>query len=141
MKSYEKVRQLREERQWTQEQMASFLGLSPNGYAKIERGETRLTVPRLEQIAEILGIDILELIQTEVTHWNYQVGDHNKHNSDYTVYGHNGDSHLVAEIEKLKLKIQHQNELLNAKETLLAQQARELETVHAALQLYRQNGS
>lgn len=43
MKSYEKIRQLREKNKWSQEYMATQLGLSANGYAKIERGETRLT--------------------------------------------------------------------------------------------------
>ena len=47
MKAYEKIRQMREERDWSQEQLAAQLNLSPNGYAKIERGETRLTLSRL----------------------------------------------------------------------------------------------
>lgn len=61
-KIYEKIRALREERQWSQEELAAKLGLSVNGYAKIERGETRLNLPRLEQIAEVFDTDILTLI-------------------------------------------------------------------------------
>ncbi|MFH6975025.1 helix-turn-helix domain-containing protein [Neisseria sp. 23W00296] len=34
MKIYEKIRALREERQWSQEELAVRLGLSANGYAK-----------------------------------------------------------------------------------------------------------
>lgn len=137
MKSYDKIRQLREKHKWSQEDMANQLGLSPNGYAKIERGETRLTIPRLEQIAEVFGIDILELIQTEVQHLDYQIGNnHINHSSDFTIYGKADAENLAQEIEKLKLIIQHQNELLQLKETLLMQQSRELEIAQKLLAEY-----
>ncbi|EER46210.1 hypothetical protein AM305_02623, partial [Actinobacillus minor NM305] len=45
-----------------QDEMADRLGMSTNGYAKIERGETRLTIPKLEQIVEVFDTDILELM-------------------------------------------------------------------------------
>ena len=38
----EKIRIMREVRNWTQEEMAENLGMSHNCYAKIERGETKL---------------------------------------------------------------------------------------------------
>ena len=62
MKTNEKIRQLRENRQWTQEEMATKLSMSTNGYAKIERGDTRSNLDRLEQISEVFGIDIIELL-------------------------------------------------------------------------------
>ena len=37
----EKIRMLRELNQWSQEEMAERLGMSHNGYAKIERGKLR----------------------------------------------------------------------------------------------------
>lgn len=46
----EKVRFLREAQGWSQEEMAEKVGLSVHGYAKIERGETQLSIPRLRQI-------------------------------------------------------------------------------------------
>ena len=64
---------MREARHWSQEEMAGKLNMSINGYAKIERGETRLNLPRLEQISEILGMDILDLIQTNGRGLSYQV--------------------------------------------------------------------
>lgn len=42
--------------------MAAKLGMSTNGYAKIERGVRRLDIPKLEQIAEVFGMDLLALI-------------------------------------------------------------------------------
>lgn len=137
MKSYERIRQLREEHKWSQEEMANQLGLSPNGYAKIERGETRLTIPRLEQIAEVFGIDIFELIQTEVQNLDYQIGNnHINHSRDFTIYGKAEAEDLIQEIEKLKLVIKHQSELLQLKEELLAQQTRELEITQKLLDKY-----
>jgi transcriptional regulator with XRE-family HTH domain len=46
----------------TQEEMAAKLGMSPTGYAKIERGETKLQIHRLEKIAEILEMELKDLV-------------------------------------------------------------------------------
>ena len=72
VKIHEKIRILREEKQWSQEEFAAKLGLSVNGYRKIERGETRLNIPRLQQLADVFEIDILELMQNDNTMF-YQV--------------------------------------------------------------------
>jgi len=47
---------------WSQEDMANKLGMSVSGYANIERGETDVQLSRLEQIATVLGINLLELL-------------------------------------------------------------------------------
>ena len=60
----EKIRKIREAKDWAQEQMAEKLNMSLNSYAKIERGEIKLYLNKLEQIAQILDIDIVELIQS-----------------------------------------------------------------------------
>lgn len=61
MKVHEKIKFMRESKGWTQEEMADKLELSVNGYANIERGETDVQISRLEKIAEIFGIELLEL--------------------------------------------------------------------------------
>lgn len=60
----EKIRAIREVNQWSQEEMANKMNMSTNGYAKIERGETKLSLHKLEQIANIFNIDVLELMNT-----------------------------------------------------------------------------
>lgn len=50
---------------YTQEYMAERLHLSQNSYSKLERGLTSLTVSRLYQIAEILGISIQDILPAE----------------------------------------------------------------------------
>ena len=126
MKTFEKIRLLREERQWTQEEMAGKLSLSVNGYAKIERGETRLNLPRLEQIAEIFETDLMDLMQPENLHYN--VGN-NRCSGEITFHNY---QNFTAEIEKLQLIIKHQNELL-------AQQSEELATLKEVVALLKKH--
>jgi transcriptional regulator with XRE-family HTH domain len=57
-----KIKQLRELKNFTQEYMAQQLGLSTRAYSKIESGETQLTINRLNEISEILGIDPMEVL-------------------------------------------------------------------------------
>ncbi|MEN8217809.1 MAG: helix-turn-helix transcriptional regulator, partial [Pseudomonadota bacterium] len=45
-----------------QEEMADKLQMTPNGYAKIEQGKTNPDLPRLEQISEILGVELAQLV-------------------------------------------------------------------------------
>ena len=41
---------------YTQEHMAEMLGISLNQYSRLERGETPMTLCRLEKIASALGV-------------------------------------------------------------------------------------
>jgi transcriptional regulator with XRE-family HTH domain len=58
----EKVGLMRTLKGLTQEDMAAKLNMSVTGYAKIERGETKLQNPRLEKIAEALGMELKDLL-------------------------------------------------------------------------------
>ena len=49
-------------RSYIQEHMAKKLGLSLNGYGKIEREETELTINRLSEIAQILEVKVFDLL-------------------------------------------------------------------------------
>ena len=59
------IRHTREGLNYTQEYLAAKLGISQNAYSKIELGYTKITVQRLFQIAAILEIEVVELIDTE----------------------------------------------------------------------------
>lgn len=56
------IRKFRELKNITREQMASDLEMSLSGYSKIERNETDLTITRIQQIAQILGLDIAQIL-------------------------------------------------------------------------------
>lgn len=102
------IRQLREQINLTQEQMAEKIGMSKNGYAKIERGETQLKIEKLEQIANIFNVDIIDLLK-EDRDFSLLIGDNNGNYAN-KYYGNQ------QEIEKLQLIIDHQKELLAQKD-------------------------
>ena len=62
MEVHEKIRKLRELRGFKQEAMANALGISVKAYSKIESGQIALTIPRLHQIAQVLGIEPGEIL-------------------------------------------------------------------------------
>lgn len=112
----EKIRKLREAKEWSQEQMAEKMHMSLSGYSKIERGETKLYLDKLEQIAQVLDIDIVELINSGEKTIFLQINE-NPHLS--TSYQGNNETFLLIEIEKLKLSLAHSEQRLEEKEQLL----------------------
>lgn len=75
----DKIRFMRQLKGWSQEDVAEKLDMSPNGYANIERGETDVRVSRLEQIAEIFGTNLTELISFGEKNTLCFHGDNNQH--------------------------------------------------------------
>ena len=57
-----RLRRIRREKDYTQEQMAEMLGISTAYYGKIERGVNSLSIKRLHTLNVKLGIDITYLI-------------------------------------------------------------------------------
>ena len=115
----EKIRMLRELNHWSQEEMAERLGMSHNGYAKIERGETKLYLEKLNQIAQIFNIDLSELVANHDKSIFFFL--HGTCNQAVNYYG-SGNLDETAEIEKLKLIIGHKDELIAQKDKELAAQ-------------------
>ena len=115
----EKIRTIRETRNWSQEDMAEKMNMSKNGYAKIERGETKLNLHKLEQIANIFNIDVLELIKNDDKNVLFFMNDHN---TNY--YGSN--ENLTSEIDLLKLTISHKDELLKQRDLVIEQKDSEI---------------
>ncbi len=58
----EKIKKLRELKNYTQQHMAEELDLSLSGYGKIERNETDISVSKLEKIAKILDTDMSSIL-------------------------------------------------------------------------------
>lgn len=56
------IRKIREAKDYTQDYLAVKLSISQNAYSKIELGYTKVTVERLFQIAQILEIDPVDLL-------------------------------------------------------------------------------
>ena len=126
MKINEKIRQLREQHQLSQENMADKLGMSVTGYGKIERGEVRSNLPRLEQISEVFDMDICELLsygETETVYFNNSVTEStNSNNFLFAV----GNDNLEKAIQQLQLIISHKDELLAQKDKIILGLEREI---------------
>jgi len=62
------IRTLRHKRGWSQEDIANKLGISIPAFSKIETGVTDINLSRLEQIAKIYEISVVNLITLEEEH-------------------------------------------------------------------------
>jgi transcriptional regulator with XRE-family HTH domain len=62
LKAGQKIKKIRELRNYTQDYMAKKLNLSLNGYGKIEREETEISLNRLQEIADVLQVKIFDLL-------------------------------------------------------------------------------
>jgi len=58
-----RLRELRESRNWTHEQAASALGMSRSGYVKLERGERRLSDVHMQKAADVYGVQLAEILE------------------------------------------------------------------------------
>lgn len=108
MGSSEKIKIMREMNQWTQEELAEKLGMSTTGYAKIERGQTKVSVEKLKQIAQVFNINVAQLLDDDERFVICSIGDNHSNYSNY--FGAN--EKLSMENEKLKqLLIAKENEI------------------------------
>ncbi|CAG1023060.1 hypothetical protein DOJK_02069 [Patescibacteria group bacterium] len=104
----EKITLMRTLKGLTQEEMAARLNMSITGYAKIERGETKLQNPRLDKIAEVLGIELSELLNVDTKNvFNFA------ENCNPTNFSQNGyilltETKCAHELEKAHLMIEQQ---------------------------------
>lgn len=117
----EKIRKVRESKAWSQEQMAEKLNMSLNGYAKIERGETKLYLDKLEQIAQVFDIDVVELMQSDGQNIRFQI-----ESPLGSVYQGGGETQMLIEIERLKLELSHAREKEGLLNKLLEQKDDEI---------------
>lgn len=90
MKIHDKLRMLREQNKLSQEEVAEQLSMSPSGYAKIERGETKLYLDKLEKIAHIFNIDVVDLINND-KNICVLISENSSSSSNY----YNSDNNLV----------------------------------------------
>src|SRR5690606_27252380 len=120
------IRNFRELKGFTREQMAHDLNLSISAYGNIERNQTDLTISRIQQIAEILEVDMSQILNFDASQvFNiehndvFNTGAHSK-----TEYHSHSDEYrdkyikmLEAENEQLKafLKEKYKSSAVQAK--------------------------
>jgi transcriptional regulator with XRE-family HTH domain len=59
------IRTLRHQHNWSQEDVANRLGISIPAFSKIETGVTDINLSRLEQIANIFEVSVVNLLSLE----------------------------------------------------------------------------
>jgi transcriptional regulator with XRE-family HTH domain len=117
MEAHEKIRFLRESKDWSQEDVAKKLNMSVSGYSKIERGETKIVVSKLKKIAEIFGIDVMELMS---------LGEKNVY---FVNIGDSNNGYIISSSAELALENQKQKLINELKDKELAMQQREIENL------------
>lgn len=120
MEVYKKIRFLRESKNWSQEEMAEKLNMSPSGYSKIERGETKVAIPKLVKIAEVFEVDLIELIPLDGK--DVYLNNHHSNNGCHF----NGSAELAFELQKQQL-------IIELKDKELAMKDREIENLREML--------
>jgi transcriptional regulator with XRE-family HTH domain len=90
-----KIRCLRESKKWNQEELAAKMGITQNTYSRIESGQSRLTIERLHQLANIFEVTADYLI-----------------NNQAPITKNNNDSNHIATIYT-QIHIEAHKELLN----------------------------
>lgn len=61
----DKIKSIRELKNYTQEYIADQLGITQAGYSKIEKGKTSLSLEKLQQLALILELPLENIIHFE----------------------------------------------------------------------------
>jgi len=106
---------MRKMKGWSQSEIAEKIGMSANGYGNIERGGTRVSLSRLEKIAEVFGIDLIELMSLgdQITYNKMckQVGDNNR------------NYQFIGDLEFIQIEMKYE---LEKKDLLLAERDKEI---------------
>lgn len=105
LEAHKAITEIRKDRGLSQLEVAEKIGLSQNSYSRIERGVTRLSVEKIEQIAKALGVNfdmILTLSdrtkRAETSDWNDEkIDSYNK---------------MIEENEKLEKRIKELEQTL-----------------------------
>jgi transcriptional regulator with XRE-family HTH domain len=112
-----KIKSIRELKNYTQEYMADQLGVSQAGYSKIEKGKTILSYAKLVEIARILEVSVEDVISFDSQRY---------FNSFNKVIGNNNGSIQINSETSGDLKILYEDKIMLL-EKLLSQTERELE--------------
>lgn len=108
-----KTQQIRELRGYSQDYMAQQLHLSTNAYSNIETGKSDPSYSRLEQIAQALETDVLQMLS-----FDPQIVLNNQYNrirnDQHIQIGGNGEALKTLEVEltHLKTELQMKDEIM-----------------------------
>ena len=111
-----KIRKIREIKNLSRAEMAANLNLSERGYGKLENGEVQINLQKLEEIANVLEIDPIKLLQFEEGMIFKKCNNNSSLVNNGTINSANLEELIKAkdaQIESLKEIIKIKDELLN----------------------------
>jgi len=107
MQVSDKLKFIRHIKHWSQEEVAHRLNISPSAYGSMERGETKLSLKRLEELAKIFEMDFTQLLDSSeknIFNFGSIEGDHWQNWCDHTQSEQVVE--LKHELEKTRLLLQ-----------------------------------
>src|SRR5690606_4549559 len=116
----EKIKSIRELKNYTQGYMAEELGITQAAYSKIESGQTKLTMNKINDIAQIFEIPVEDLVAYDSQRY-FNSFNNVKGSNNGSVIG-NGDAELITKLYEDKINLLErlsqatENELLRYKE-------------------------
>ena len=109
----QKIKNIRELKNLTQDYMAEQLGITQAGYSKIETGQTDITYSKMEEIAKILEVSVEGLVRFDEQRY---------FNSFNNVEGSNNGAIIInADFNDIKKLYEDKIRLLEDKIKLLSQ--------------------
>lgn len=130
----EKIKNYREQNKWSQEDMANQLQMSSSAYAKIERGETRLHLDKLQKIAQVFNIDLFELMTMDGKNIILNINESGESNN--TNYS-NANETLVKDVENLQNLLQQKDILLAEKDQRINELQQQIQTLNDMINLLK----
>ena len=97
-----KIKSIRELKNYTQEYMADQLGVTQAGYSKIEKGKTVLSYIKLVEIARILDVSVEDIISFDSQRY---------FNNFNNVKGNNNGSILINQDNNETLKMLYEDKI------------------------------
>ncbi len=129
MKISDKIRYFRQQKGYSQEDMATLVGMSVTGYAKMERSNNP-KVDSLAKIAEVLEISLNDLVVTNDKNVVYISQDYKGDNGSVTgLIEAQSSENLYNENEKLKMN----NNFLQEKISFLEKEIENLKEINGFL--------
>jgi len=112
-----KIKKIRELKNLTQEYLASQLNMSVQGYGKIERDEVDVPFSRLEQIADVFGLKVEDVVSFDEKHVfnNFGTAHDKSFSVNYQFVSEKERELYEKTIKLLEDKIQYLTEQLNSK--------------------------
>lgn len=123
MQIRDKIKTLRQSQKWSQEYVAEKLGMSPNGYGALERGDTDLTLEKLKTLSDLYKVELKELVdENEKSNvFSLLAGKDNQSNAQFQINIYAGDVlDTKNELEKARILIESKDRELKEKNDQVA---------------------